>query len=161
VETITDARIQRRFEEVILLAAVAASYVDAVAARLGGAEARRVRARLNRQAILRGERQRLEAALADLDARHAAGPAIGAAGRSAIERGADLAAAAAAVERSGAPYQLHPMRPFREVIGALPPALARYELTRGPDERARWIFGPLAEELRARIGILERLEGAG
>ena len=87
VDTLTDPRASRRFEEVVLIATVAASYADTIAARVrtpGRAEERRVRARLDPRAILRAERQRLGVALADLEARRSAGPRLAATARAAV-----------------------------------------------------------------------------
>ncbi len=161
VEALTDPRAARRFEEVVLLSMVAASYVDTIAARVrsgGRGDERRVRARLDPRAILRAERRRLDDALVDLEARRDAGPVLAAAARAALAEGADPLAVAARMEADGLPYQLHPMRPFRELLAALPTPLRRFELERGVELRARWMFAPLCEELRARIGVLERLE---
>jgi hypothetical protein len=162
VDTLTDPRAPRRFEEVVLLVTVATSYAGIItrrAAGRGGADERRVRARLDPRAILRAERRRLSDALVDLEARRDAGPRLAEAARAALAAGADPVAAAGSLEAQGLPYQLHPMRPYGELIAALPPALARFEVEEGLALRARTMFGPLAEELRARIGILERLEG--
>jgi hypothetical protein len=161
VESVTDPRAPRRFEEVVLLATVAASYADTIAARVrdgGRGDERRVRARLDPRAILRAERRRLADALVDLDARREAGPRLAAAARTALAEGDDPLVAAGRLEALGQPYQLHPMRPYGEVLAALPAPLRRFEIERGLELRARRMFAPLCEELRARIGILERLE---
>ncbi len=162
VEALTDPRAPRRFEEVVLLATVAASYAGTIAARVRGGgrgDERRVRARLDPRVILRAERRRLADALVDLEARRDAGPALAAAARRALAEGADPIEAAAALEARGLRYQLHPVRPLREVLAALPEPLRRFELERGLALRARAVFAPLCEDLRARIGLLERLEG--
>ncbi|MDP2305164.1 MAG: hypothetical protein Q8P18_03975 [Pseudomonadota bacterium] len=175
VEALTDPRAPRRFEEVVLIATVAVSYVDTIAARArGGAGAsgapggasgvgrtaeRRVRARLDPRAILRAERRRLGDALADLEARRDAGLVLGAAAREALAAGADPLGAAARLEAEGRPYQLHAMRPLHELIEALPEPLRRFEMEQGMELRARWMFAPLCEELRGRIAVLARLEG--
>lgn len=170
VEALTDPATPRRFEEVVLLATVAALYVDTIAARVregqeesgprpgGGADVRRVRARLDPRAILATERRRLATALADLDARREGAAVLGEAARAALVATGNPIAAARRVEAERPPYQLHPMRSFHEVIASLPPRLQQSELERGWELRARYLFGPLAESLRARIGILERLE---
>ncbi|MFN7144077.1 MAG: hypothetical protein ACK4YP_09890 [Myxococcota bacterium] len=161
VEAITDPRTPRRFEEVLLLATVATSYADTIAARVrsgGRGDERRVRARLDPRGILRAERRRLADALLDAEERRDAGPELADAARAALSAGADPVAAAAALEAKGLRYQLHPVRPLREVMAALPPALRRFELERGLTLRARAMFAPRCEDLRARIGILERLE---
>lgn len=161
VDELTDPRAVRRFEEVILLANVAAAYAETIVTRVctgGRAEERRVRSRLNPRAILRAERRRLEDALVDLEARRAAGPEMAAAARAALAAGDDPVRAAARLEASGVRYQLHPMRPLREVLAALPEPLRRYELDRGVEARARWMFGPLCDEVRARIALIASLE---
>lgn len=167
VEALTDPRAARRFEEVVLVATVAASYVDTIAARVrsggassgGGGDERRVRARLDPRAILKAERRRLTDALVDLEARRDAGPVLAAAARAALAAGADPMGAAARLEAEGLPYQLHAMRPLAEVVRALPEPLRRFEMEQGLELRARWMFAPLCEELRGRIAVLTRLEG--
>lgn len=157
-DELTDPRVVRPFEEVLLLAAVAAAYAEIIAARVGDGAARRVRQRLDARSILRGERRRLTDAMHDMEARRDAGPELSGRAREALAGGLDPVAVAAALEAEGMPYQLHPMRPYREVVAGLPPALARQEVERGHEQRARRLFAPLAEDLRARVGILERLE---
>jgi hypothetical protein len=170
VEALTDPLAPRRFEEIVLTATVAASYVDTIAARVRGgpagtsgrgssAEERRVRARLDPRAILRAEHRRLAGALADLEARRDAGPVLAAAAREALAAGADPLGAAARLEAAGLPYQLHAMRPLRELLEALPEPLRRFEMEEGLELRARWMFAPLCEELRARMAVLARLAG--
>ena len=56
-------------------------------------------------------------------------------------------------------YQLHAMRPLRELIRALPAPLQRFEMEHGMALRTRWMFTPLCDELVARIAILDRLAG--
>jgi hypothetical protein len=161
VDTITDPRAPRRFEEVVLLATVARSYVDTIAARVRGGgrgDERRLRARLDPRAILRNERRRLQDALTDLEARRDAGPAMAAAAAAALERGATPLAFARTYAEEGPPYQLHPMRPFPELLATLPAALQRFEVAEAPTLRAQWMFAPLCASLRAQIAILERME---
>jgi hypothetical protein len=162
VDSLTDPRAPRRFEEVVLLAMVARSYADTIAGRVragGQGDERRVRSRLDARTILRAERRRLQDALSDLEARRDAGLRMAAAAKAALEAGATPVEVAARLAADGPPYQLHPMRPYEDVLAALPEPLRRFEVLEGPAMRARWMFAPLCEELRARIGILERLEG--
>jgi hypothetical protein len=160
VDTLTDPRAARRFEEVVLLATVAASYAETIAARVGGGDARRVRQRLAPRAILRAERRRLADALADMEARRDAGPELAEAARAALAEGLDPVDVALRLEADGPPYQLHPMRPLRDVLATMPADMRRFEVERGLALRARCLFAPLAEELRARIAVLERLEAS-
>ncbi|MFZ5479719.1 MAG: hypothetical protein ACOZNI_23345 [Myxococcota bacterium] len=159
VDALTDPRAARRFEEVLLLATVAGAYSETIAARVHGGDARRVRQRLDPRAILRAERRRLADALVDMEARRDAGPALAAVARAALAEGLAPVDVAARLAVDGPPYQLHPMRPLPEVVASLPPAMARYEVERGLERRARVLFAPLADDLRAKIAILERLEG--
>lgn len=157
VDLLVDPRTARSFEEVILLATAAASYRHAIAARAGGAprapEAR-VLARLDPVRILHAERRRLEGALRDLEDRVRHGLEMEALARTGPR---DVASLTALLQSKGGAYQLHPMRGFSELVAGLPEALARFELGPGMGLRARALFGPLAEQLRARIGILERV----
>jgi hypothetical protein len=50
------------------------------------------------------------------------------------------------------------MRSLGELVAVLPPAMARFELGPGMGLRARALFAPLLEQMRARVAILERLE---
>lgn len=164
VERITDPRRPKRLEEVVLLATVAGAYGALIARRAragGGADERRARARLDPAAIVRAEVRRLTDALDDMERRREAGPRLAEAGRAALARGLSPTDAATAVARGGLPYQLHPMRPLPELVATLPAALQVYELTEGPAWRAQAMFAPLAEELRARIRILEGLPLGG
>jgi hypothetical protein len=159
VEALTDARAPRTFEEVVFLATAAASYRDAIADRARGAPRaadRIVRARLDPVRILRAERRRLEGAVADLEERVASGLRM-----EAVARAAEGEAPGALAERLRAEvggYQLHPMRSLGELVAVLPPAMARFELGPGMGLRARALFAPLLEQMRARVAILERLE---
>ncbi len=160
VEQLVDPRGARRFEEVVLVATVSASYAETIAARVATpAEQRRVRSRLDPRAVLRAERERLSAALADLEARRDAGPRLAATSRAALAAGEGVEGAAVALEARGTPYQLHAMRPLRELIRALPAPLQRFEMEHGMALRTRWMFTPLCDELVARIAILDRLAG--
>jgi len=155
VDTLTDPGAPRRLEEVALLVGVASWYAPIIAARAGGRSGeRRVRTRLEPRRILQEERRRLAGALADMERRAEVGPRLADAAREALARGEDPAAALA---RLGLPYQLHPMRPIAEVLAALPPDLRRFELERGLRLRARSLFAPLADHLRAQIEVLDRL----
>lgn len=157
VDVLVDPRAARSFEEVVLLATAAASYRHAIAARTAGAprapEAR-VLALLDPVRILHAERRRLEGALHDLEDRVRHGLEMEALARSGPR---EVRALGALLESKGGAYQLHPMRSFSALVEALPEPLARFELGPGMGLRARALFGPLAEQLRARIGILERL----
>jgi hypothetical protein len=152
-------RAPRTFEEVVFLATAAASYRDAIADRARGAPRaadRIVRARLDPVRILRAERRRLEGAVADLEERVASGLRM-----EAVARAAEGEAPGALAERLRAEvggYQLHPMRSLGELVAVLPPAMARFELGPGMGLRARALFAPLLEQMRARVAILERLE---
>jgi len=160
VEALTDPRAPRTFEEVVFLATAAASYRDAIADRVRGeprAPDRIVRARLDPVRILRAERRRLEGAVADLEERVASGLRM-----EEVARAAPGLAPVALAERLRAEvggYQLHPMRSLEELVAPLPAEMARFELGPGMGLRARALFSPLLEQLRARVGILERLEG--
>lgn len=157
VEALTDPRAPRRFEEVLLVATVAASYAETIAGRVAGGEARRVRQRLDARAVIRAERRRLQDALDDMEARRDAGHALCEAANTWLAEGLDPLEVASRLQSRGLPYQLHPMRPLHEVLAALPPALRRAELQTGLRLRAERLFAPLAEDLRSRIGVLERL----
>jgi hypothetical protein len=160
VDALTDPRRPKRLEEVVLLVSVAASYGPLIAKRArgaGGADERRARARLEPAAIVRAEVRRLTDALDDMERRRDAGPRLAEAGRRALDGGASPIDAANALARTGLPYQLHPMRPLPELIAALPPELQRYELAEGPAWRSQAMFGPLADELRARSGRRSRM----
>lgn len=159
VESITDPRVPRTFEEVVFLATAAASYRDAIAERLRGlprAPDRVVRTLLDPVRILRAERHRLEGAVTDLEERVAAGLKMEAVAKEHPGLPPDALAEKLRAEVGG--YQLHPMRSLPELLAGLPPALARQELGPGMGLRARVLFSPLLEQLRARVGILERLE---
>ncbi len=158
VEALTDPRAVRRFEEVLLLASAATLYVDAIAARLSGGDSRRVRQRLDGASILRAERRRLGDALIDMDARRDAGVELAAEAEAGLAAGLTAEGVAQRLTGRRMPYQLHPMRPLPEAIAGLPPSLRDREIGRGASLRSAWLFAPLADDLRARIGILERLE---
>ena len=79
--------------------------------------------------------------------------------RAALAAGEGVEGAAVALEARGTPYQLHAMRPLRELIRALPAPLQRFEMEHGMALRTRWMFTPLCDELVARIAILDRLAG--
>lgn len=160
VESLTDPRAVRRFEEVLLLAATASLYVDAIAARVSGGDARRVRQRLDAVAIVRSERRRLGDALLDMEARRDEGVELAAEAEAGLAAGLSAVDVAARLTGRRMPYQLHPMRPLREAIAGLPPSLRDREIGRGASLRSAWLFAPLADDLRARIGILERLEAS-
>lgn len=160
VDALVDPRAPRSFEEAVFLVTAAALYRDAIAARVKGAPRapeRRVRERLDPRRLVQAERRRLEGALHDLDDRARHGLAVEALARDRPEL--DAAGLAAEVERAGG-YQLQAMRPLSELVGALPPAMARFEVSAGIGLRARLLFTPLAEQLRARIAILDRLAEA-
>lgn len=157
VDVLVDPRVSRTFEETVFLATAAASYRHAIAARARGAarapEAR-VLSRLDPVRILQAERRRLEGALHDLEDRVRHGLEMEALARTGP---ADVEGLTALLQSQGGTYQLHPMRSFSELVSGLPDALARFELGPGMGLRARALFGPLAEQLRARISILDRL----
>lgn len=157
VDVLVDPRAQRTFEETVFLATAAASYRHAIAARVHGAarapEAR-VLSRLDPVRILQAERRRLEGALHDLDERVRHGLEMEALARTGPR---DIPGLTALIQAQGGAYQLHPMRSFSELVATLPEPLARFELGPGMGLRARALYGPLAEQLRARIGILDRL----
>lgn len=158
VDTLADPRAVRTFEETVFLMCAAACYRDAIAARArGGARGgdRIVLSRLDPQRILVRERRRLAGALVDLEERIEAGLDM-----ERIARATTLSPPALAelLERKKGAYQLHPMRSFSELVATLPEELARFELGPGMGVRARTLFTPLAEQLRARIAILDRLE---
>lgn len=159
VEALADPRTPRTFEEVVFLATAAASYRDAIAERVRGeprAPDRIVRDRLDPARILRAERRRLLGAVTDLEERVAAGLQMEALARDA--GGLAPAALAARIRAEVGGYQLHPMRSLEELVALLPGPMARFELGPGMGLRARALFAPLLEQLRARIAILERLE---
>ncbi len=159
VEAITDPNAPRTFEEVVFLATAAASYRDAIAERVRGeprSPDRIVRARLDPVRILRAERRRLAGAVADLEERVASGLRMEAVARA--EEGLAPEALAQRLREVVGGYQLHPMRSLEELVAPLPPAMARFELGPGMGLRARALFSPLMEQLRARVAILERLE---
>lgn len=157
VDLLVDPRTPRSFEETVFLATAAASYRDAIAQRARGAarapEAR-VYARLDPVRILLAERRRLEGAVHDLDDRVRHGLEMEALARTGPD---DVPGMSRLLQSRGATYQLHPMRNFAELVATLPPALARFELGPGMGLRARTLFSPLADQLRARITILDRL----
>lgn len=160
VEALTDTRAARTFEEVVLLANVAATYRDALAERVRGeprAPDRTVRARLDPVRILRAERHRLQGAVADLEERVASGLRMEEVARA--NPGLSNTALATRLRAEVGGYQLHPMRSLEELVAVLPDAMARFELGRGMGLRSRAMFTPLLEQLRARVAILERLEG--
>lgn len=159
VEAVTDPRTPRTFEEVVFLATTAATYRDTLAARLRGeprAPDRIVHTRLDPVRILRAERRRLEGAVVDLEERVASGLRMEVVAREAGAQPPEVLAELLRAEVGG--YQLHPMRSLGELVSKLPPGMARFELGPGMGLRARVLFSPLLEQLRARIGILERLE---
>ena len=159
VQAMTDPRTPRTFEEVVFLATAAASYRDAIADRVRGAPRapdRIVRARLDPARILAAERRRLQGAVADLEERVAAGVRMEAVACGAPDE--PLPSLARRLRETVGGYQLHPMRSLEELVAVLPAPLARFELGAGMGLRARALFTPLLEQLRARILILERLE---
>lgn len=159
VEGVTDPRVPRTFEEVVFLANAAASYRDALAERLRGlprAPDRIVRTLLDPVRILRAERHRLEGAVTDLEERIAASLEMEAVAKA--NPGLSPDALAERLRAEVGSYQLHPMRSLRELVAGLPPGLARQELGPGIGLRARTLFTPLLEQLRARVAILSKLE---
>jgi len=159
VEALTEPRAPRTFEEVVFLATAAASYRDAIAARVRGAPRapdRIVLLRLDPVRILRAERGRLQGAVADLEERVASGLRMEEVARAAAGEAPGALAERIRAEVGG--YQLHPMRSLGELVAVLPPEMARFELGPGMGLRARALFQPLLEQLRARVAILERLE---
>lgn len=150
-EALTDPAAPRRFEETLLVAFLIRAYRSAVLARLRGTPAeRRLAARFELRRFLTAERRRLDAVALDLEERVRDG-----------ERLEAIALAAAdpitAVEQAGLPYQLHPMRPFREVLAPLPPALRAFEMGPAYGMRARALFAPLAAQVRAQSAALAGL----
>lgn len=160
-EELADPAPDRAFAEVVFVATIAALYAEVIAPRAGpegGGAERRLRARFEPRRILRAERERLGAALVDLEARVRAGAELGAAARALRAQGLEPLEVAARLEAGGRSYQLRSVRPLPEVLAALPPGLRQVEVDRGIAFRARTLFQARAAELRGRILQLERLE---
>ncbi|WP_395812171.1 hypothetical protein [Archangium minus] len=151
-------------EEMLFVACFAASYLEAILARVRGRAAvlstaarRRVARMLEPARLLRNARRSTEAVLADLEERVRSSFALEAAARASLEAGASEEQVVRKLESLGS-YQLHRVRPLAEVLLSLPDDLRRFELESGMGMRARLLFAPLAERARAELALLERLE---
>ncbi|WNG29952.1 hypothetical protein F0U62_42540 [Cystobacter fuscus] len=151
-------------DEALFVACFAASYLEAVLARVRGQAPalstparRRVARMLDPKRILREARRSTAAVLADLEERVHASRVMGEAARNALANAASEEEVARRWESLGS-YQLHRVRPLTEVLLGLPDDLKRFELEKGMEVRARLLFVPLAERARADLMLLERLE---
>lgn len=151
-------------EEALFVACFAASYRDAILARVRGrtpvlstTARRRVARVLEPGRILREARRSTQAVLADLEERVRSGAELEAAARGALEEGASEEQVVRRLESLGS-YQLHRVRPLAELLLGLPDDLRRFELEKGLGVRSRLLFAPLAERARAELALLERLE---
>lgn len=150
-EALTDPGAPRRFEETLLVAFLIRAYRDALLARVRGTAAeRRLAARFEMRRFVTAERRRLDAVALDLEARVRDGERLEAVARAAADP-------VSAIERAGMPYQLHPMRAFRDVLAPLPPALCAFETGPAYGLRARALFAPLAAQVRAQSAALSSL----
>jgi hypothetical protein len=162
VDGLVDPQVARTFEETVFLATIAASYRVLLAERVRGAPrspGRRILTQLDPIRILRAERRRLDAVRQDLEARVEGGRR-----REAFVRAAPASTPpsrlAEQLRAEVGSYQLHPVRSLEALAASLPAPLARWELGPGSGLRARILFTPLLEQVRARLAILDRLEAA-
>jgi hypothetical protein len=151
-------------DEALFVACFAASYLEAVLARVRGQAPalstparRRVARMLDPKRILREARRSTAAVLADLEERVHSSRVMDEAAREALASTASAEEVARRWESLGS-YQLHRVRPLTEVLLGLPDDLKRFELEKGMEVRARLLFAPLAERARADLALLERLE---
>ncbi|WP_257447930.1 hypothetical protein [Archangium lipolyticum] len=151
-------------DETLFVACFAASYLEAVLARVRGQAPalstparRRVARMLDPSRILREARRSTAAVLADLEERVRSSLVFEEAARDALAKEASAEEVARRWESLGS-YQLHRVRPLAEVLLGLPDDLRRFELEKGMGVRARLLFEPLAERTRAELALLERLE---
>jgi hypothetical protein len=164
VEALVDSRTHRPFEEVLFVLCFASSYRDAIVARVRGeprvlapAARRRVAELLNPRRVVEGARRTLGQVLADLERRSSEGRKLqeeADRGRRAGLREAQI------IERLEAmsPYQLQRVRPLRDLMNSLPEDLVRIELGSAMGLRTSLLFDPLAEQIRAEMAILDRID---
>ena len=150
----------RPFEEMLFAVTFASSYGARVRDRvraLGASRAapRRVAALLDPRTFVALARRRTRTVLADLEERIASGLALAAASA----QGSDEDDAIRRLEAHGS-YQLHRVRPLRDVFRALPADVRRFELETGLALRVRLLFEPLAARARTELAALDAIEAS-
>ena len=116
---------------------------------------RRVAALLEPRTLVALARRRTRTLLADLEERIASGLALAAASA----QGSDEDDAIRRLEARGS-YQLHRVRPLRDVFRALPDDVRRFELEAGLALRVRLLFEPLAARARTELAALDAIEAS-
>lgn len=116
---------------------------------------RRVAALLDPRTLVALARRRTRTVLADLEERIASGLALAAASA----QGSDEDDAIRRLEAHGS-YQLHRVRPLRDVFRALPADVRRFELETGLALRVRLLFEPLAARARTELAALDAIEAS-
>jgi hypothetical protein len=149
----------RPFDEMLFVVTFASSYGARVRDRvraLGAPRAapRRAAALLEPRTLVALARRRTRTLLADLEERIVSGLALAAAS---APRSDDDDDAIRRMEARGS-YQLHRVRPLRDVYRALPDDVRRFELETGLALRVRLLFEPLAARARAELTALDAIE---
>ena len=155
-----DPRPRRPFDESLFVICFAALYRNAVAARLGPADAaarRRVRELLDPRRVLRSARRTLDELHTDLKRRAEEGVILAREAARARDEGANRRDAARRLEKMS-PYQLHRVRPLSELLDSLPEDLAAIELGEGIAWRTQALFEPMADVVHAQHAALDVLE---
>ncbi len=152
------------FEEALFTVLFAASYRSAVLVRVEGRTRnvpatvrRRVERALDPLRLLAAARKTAASVLEDLEVRVTSGLRMHEQARVGLARGLTPEVLVPQLEASDS-YQLHRVRPLRELLLTLPEDLLDFELRQGMGLRAHLLFEPLAERARADVALLERLE---
>jgi len=143
----------RSFEETVFVVTFVACYGEAILARAS----KRLRERLRPRPILAAAKQRTRRVLADLEERIRSSAEVATAAAELRRAGCSDGDVAAQLEGAGA-YQLQHVRSFGGFILSLPDELRRFELGPAFATRSELLFVTFAEQARAQLAILERLE---
>ncbi len=150
---LVDVTNARSFDETVFVITFAACYRDVFVSHAS----KRLREHSRPEHILARARRRLERVLADLDERARSSDEVSLAARAARRAGGDDREVAIRLEEAGA-YQLQHVRSFATFILSLPADLRAFELGPAVALRSDLLFVTFAEQARAQIAILGRLE---
>jgi hypothetical protein len=123
---------------------------------LSALQRRRVAQLCDLKRIVREATRRVRERISDLDERIRSSLALSERAARLRARGARDDEVARRLEAEKA-YQLHHVRPFAAVIGALPKPQRGFELGPAMELRARLLFEPLAAAARAELGVWARV----
>ncbi len=141
------------FDELVFVLNFVASYKP----MLHGRASRDLRAKANPIRILRRAMKQVQRVLADLDERIRTSEQVAAAAQKARRARSSDADVARAIEQAGG-YQLQHVRSFGDFVLAMPEELRAFELGPAFGVRSDMLFVTFAEQARAQLLILERLE---